>query len=139
MTISTSTERAYTMGRSAEETQRLITQASLYADNTRRLFEVAGIGHGMKVLDLGSGAGDVALLVADLVGPTGSVIGVDHNPTVLDVARLRATEAGLTNVQFVDGDAQVLELPDDFDALVGRLVLMYVADRRHCCRHCCGT
>src|SRR6266536_2833590 len=65
--MSTSAERRYAMGRSVGETGRLITQGGLYGDNTRRLFEQAGIGPGMKVLDVGSGAGDVALLAADLV------------------------------------------------------------------------
>ena len=70
----------YAMGRTEAEEQRLQRQAALYAPATRRLFEAAGIGPGMKVLDLGSGAGDVALLAAELVGPTGHVVGVDMNP-----------------------------------------------------------
>lgn len=80
----------------------------------------------MKVLDVGSGAGDVALLVADLVGPTGCVVGVDQNPTVLAIARQRAAAPGVANVRFVEGDAGTLPLAHDFDAIVGRLVLMYV-------------
>jgi ubiquinone/menaquinone biosynthesis C-methylase UbiE len=116
------------MGRTEEETQRLIRQEHLYGDSTRRLFEQAGIGPGMKVLDVGSGAGDVALLAAKLVGPTGSVVGVDQNPTVLHTARQRAAAAGLTNVLFVEGDIGAVPLPADFDAIVGRVVLMYVAD-----------
>jgi SAM-dependent methyltransferase len=82
----------------------------------------------MKVLDVGSGAGDVALLAAELVGPNGTVVGIDTNPAVLDVARERALDAGVANVQFVEGDAATIELPDDFDAVVGRVVLIYAAD-----------
>ncbi|MGH3087411.1 MAG: methyltransferase domain-containing protein, partial [Rubrobacteraceae bacterium] len=67
----------YVMGRSAEETARLQKQSLLYDPSTRRLFEEAGISAGMKVLDVGCGAGDVALLAADLVGPDGVVVGVD--------------------------------------------------------------
>src|SRR5215213_1511608 len=119
---------SYALGRSAAETLRLIRQAQIYGPITRQFLVSAGIGTGMKVLDVGSGAGDVALLVADLVGPTGSVVGVDRNPAVLDVARRRAVAAGLTNMHFVEGDAGAVELPDDFDAVVGRLVLMYAAD-----------
>lgn len=80
----------YFMGRSAQETQRLIMQTSLYDGHTRHLLEQAGITSGMKVLDVGSGAGDVAFLAARLVGATGSIVGVDHDPSVLEVARARA-------------------------------------------------
>jgi ubiquinone/menaquinone biosynthesis C-methylase UbiE len=122
--MSSSAERTYAMGRSVGETRRLITAGALYEDNTRRLFEQAGIGLGMKVLDVGSGAGDVGLLTAELVGPTGSVVGVDTNPAVLNVGRERALDSGLANVRFVEGDAETVELPNDFDAVVGRAVLI---------------
>jgi|SRR5829696_995940 len=88
------------MGRSEAETRRLIAQHQLYSRFTRRLLEDAGIAEGMKVLDVGSGAGDVALLAAELVGPTGSVVGVDQDAGVLDTARARAEASGRTNVSF---------------------------------------
>jgi ubiquinone/menaquinone biosynthesis C-methylase UbiE len=118
--------RTYTMGRSKEETERLIQQSGLYEDITRRLLGEAGLFTGMKVLDIGSGAGDVAFAAAELVGSEGEVLGVDMNPEILETARARAQAAGLANVQFVAGDAQTLGLPNDFDALIGRLVLMYL-------------
>ena len=123
-----SSDRAYTMGRSKEETERLIQQSGLYEDITGRLLRDAGLFTGMKVLDIGSGAGDVAFAAAELVGSEGEVLGVDMNPEILETARTRAQAAGLTNVQFVAGDAQTLGLPNDFDALIGRLVLMYLPD-----------
>ena len=61
----------YTMGRSEEETELLISQSLLYEGVTLRFFREAGIGPGMKVLDIGSGAGDVSLALAGLVGPEG--------------------------------------------------------------------
>ncbi len=64
-------DATYTMGRTEAETDRLIRQSRLYDRATRRLFEDAGLSPGMKVLDVGTGAGDVALLAADLVGPAG--------------------------------------------------------------------
>ena len=84
---------AYLMGRSEAETRRLIAQHQLYARFTRRLLEDAGIAEGMKVLDVGSGAGDVALLAAELVGPTGMVLGVDQDPGVLETASARLDRA----------------------------------------------
>jgi SAM-dependent methyltransferase len=118
----------YLMGRSEAETRRLITQHQLYGRFTRRLLEDAGIVEGMKVLDVGSGAGDVALLAAELVGPTGSVLGVDQDPEVLETASARAEASGLTNISFHAGELRYAVLGDDFDAVVGRLVLLYVPD-----------
>ncbi len=124
----TNREMTYTMGRSKEETERLIQQSGMSEDITRRLLRDAGIFTGMKVLDIGSGAGDVAFAAAELVGSEGKVVGVDMNAEILETARSRAQEAGYTNIEFVAGDAQTLDLPSDFDALIGRLVLMYLAD-----------
>ena len=118
----------YTMGRSEAETRRLIEQSQLYDGVTRRFLNAAGIGKGMKVLDIGSGAGDVALTLAEFVGNDGAVVGVDVNAEILETARSRAETAGITNVEFIAGDARTLDLPDDFDAIVGRLVLMYMAE-----------
>jgi SAM-dependent methyltransferase len=119
---------AYLMGRSEAETRRLMAQHRLYGTFTRRLLEDAGITEGMKVLDVGSGAGDVALLAAELVGPTGSVLGVDQDPEVLETASARAEAADLTNVSFRTGDLREGVPGDDFDAVVGRLFLLYVPD-----------
>ena len=118
----------YTMGRSEAETRRLIEQSQLYDGVTRRFLNAAGIEKGMKVLDIGSGAGDVALTLAEVVGTDGSVVGVDVNADILKTARNRADAAGITNVEFIAGDARTLNLPNDFDAIVGRLVLMYMAE-----------
>ena len=121
-------DATYTMGRTQGEEERLIQQSQLYDAVTRRFFREAGISSGMKVLDIGSGAGDVALTAAELVGPAGAVVGVDVNPAILETAQARAQAAGFTNVEFVAGDARTLDLGNDFDALTGRLVLMYMAD-----------
>ena len=122
------TDRTYTMGRSPEETERLIQQSGLYHDITNRLLSDAGLFTGMKVLDIGSGAGDVAFAAAELVGAEGKVLGVDMNGAILETARTRAAAAGLDNVDFAVGAAEALDLDADFDALIGRLVLTYLPD-----------
>lgn len=122
------TDARYPMGRSQEETERLIHQERVYGGITRRFFMEAGIASGMQVLDVGSGAGDVALTVAELVGPNGNVVGVDVNENILETARIRAREAGWTNVEFMAGDDRTLDAAGDFDAVVGRLTLMYMSD-----------
>jgi ubiquinone/menaquinone biosynthesis C-methylase UbiE len=119
---------AYVLGRSDAETRRLMLQHQIYGPITRRLFEAAGIGAGMRVLDIGSGAGDVALLLAELVGPRGRVIGVDLNPAILKTARARVEAAGWQNVTFKVADAGDLPRDRPFDAIVGRWVLMHTPD-----------
>ncbi|MCE2414964.1 methyltransferase domain-containing protein [Candidatus Poribacteria bacterium] len=124
-------DATYTLGRTSHETTRLIEQSRIYGESTRRLCKRAGITEGMRVLEIGSGAGDVALTLAELVGPTGQVVGVDVNASILDTARQRATEAGMRNVEFIAGDARLLTFATQFDAIVGRFVLMYMADPRN--------
>ena len=119
---------AYPPTRCPEEYQRLSRQAAFLGGTTERLFHAAGLAPGMRVLDVGSGAGDVALLAAQLVGPEGKVVGVDVDSAALEIARGRAQALGLGNVSFVEGDARTVELDGGFDAAVGRFVLMYWAD-----------
>ena len=130
-----SRDAEYTMGRSESETDRLIKQSELYDDVTRRFFLRSGIAKGMKVLDVGSGAGDVALTLAEFVGDEGTVVGVDVNADILETAKARAAEANFTNVEFIAGDIRTLELPKDFDAIVGRLVLMYMGEPADALKH----
>ena len=118
----------YTMGRSEGETERLIQQSQLYEAVTRRFFQEAGLVSGMRVLDVGSGAGDVAMAAAELVGAEGEVVGVDVNAAILDTAQARVRELGFENIQFTEGDARTLDVGANFDAVVGRLVLMYMSD-----------
>ena len=125
--VSASSSREYMLGHSAGETRRLMLQHHIFAPITRRLFEAAGIGRGMRVLDVGSGAGDVALLLADIVGPTGQVIGVDQNDAILETARERAAVAGWSNITFRHGDIHSVRDIDGLDAVVGRWILMHVA------------
>jgi ubiquinone/menaquinone biosynthesis C-methylase UbiE len=119
---------SYALGRTMAETRRLMRQAQIYGPITRQFLVSAGIGTGMKVLDVGSGAGDVALLLADLVGPRGNVVGVEMNADILETARARVNAVGWTNVTFLDGDVTSIVLDDDFDAVVGRWILMYLPD-----------
>lgn len=124
----TGVPRTYLLGHSEQELQRLTRQAKLVDPMTRRFFERAGIGSGMRVLDIGSGAGDVAFLAADLVGPTGQVVGVDRVRAALDTARARAGERSLKHVSFLEGDPARMTFDGSFDAVVGRYVLMFQED-----------
>lgn len=116
----------YVLGRTDAETRRLMLQHQIYGPLTRQFLTTAGVSRGMKVLDLGSGAGDVALLLADLVGPQGHVVGADNNAEILELARARVRAAGWANVTFHHRDLHQLDVGDGFDAVVGRWILMYL-------------
>ena len=118
----------YEFGSAEDELARLEAQGRALAPATRMIFAAAGIRAAMRVLDLGCGAGDVAFVAADLVGPEGYVIGVDRSLEALGRARLRAEQRGLTQVEFVEGDIHDPAPGGPFDAIVSRLILMYVPD-----------
>jgi ubiquinone/menaquinone biosynthesis C-methylase UbiE len=118
----------YALGHSERELDRLSLQAQIFDPFTRQLFREAGLGSGMRVLDVGCGSGDVAFLAARLVEPTGCVIGVDRTAAAIARARSRAESKRISNVHFVEGDPTQMKFGEDFDALVGRLILMYYPD-----------
>src|SRR5215471_10069839 len=80
------TNPAYVLGHSTFELERLARQERLIGPSTREYFQAAGIGPGMRVLDVGSGTGVVAFLAAELVGPSGEVVGTDLAPTAVATA-----------------------------------------------------
>jgi SAM-dependent methyltransferase len=123
-----SSKGGYQLGSDPTELERLRLQGRVLAPATRMLLEAAGISSGMRVLDLGSGAGDVAFLAAELVGPSGEVVGVDRSAESLSAAEARAHQQGITNVRFVVGDIHEPAPEGPFDAIVCRYVLMYVPD-----------
>jgi len=82
---------------------------------------------GERILDVGCGAGQTVVQLAERVGPAGDVVGVDIAPRLLDLARQRA--AGQTNVSFILGDAQTCALPARrFDGIFSRFGVMAFAD-----------
>ena len=119
---------SYVLGHSDRELDRLNKQARLVDPITRRFLRAAGISAGMRVLDVGSGAGDVAFLAAELVGDRGEVVGTDRSPAALATARQRARARSLDNVDFREGDPAEMTFEAPFDAVVGRYVLLFQRD-----------
>jgi Methylase involved in ubiquinone/menaquinone biosynthesis len=124
------------LGHSDDELDRLRAQARLIDPISRRFLLEAGIGTGMRVLDVGSGAGDVAFVAVELVGATGEVVGVDRSTAALEVARARAGERSLANVSFLEGDPTSTALGRPFDAAIGRYVLSFRPTRRDAPEDC---
>ena len=85
---------------------------------------------GERVLDLGSGAGTDSLVAAQMVGPDGSVTGIDMTPQMRAKARAAAVEMGATNVEFVEGEAEQLPFPDaSFDVVISNGVIDLIPDK----------
>lgn len=118
----------YVLGHSEQELARLEQQSALFANETRNVLVNAGLKTGMSVLDIGCGVGDVSLLAAQIVGPSGSVLGIDRAGQALSVARARAERAGLKSARFEEADVFAFEPGRTFDAAIGRFILMHVAD-----------
>src|SRR5215831_18683931 len=118
----------YALGYTDPEQDRLIRQAARLAPTTERLFREAGIGPGQRVLDLGSGMGDVAMLLARLVGASGEVVGIERDSISVEQAEARVAEADLRNVNFLNTDVNNIVTDEPFDAAVGRFILMFLPD-----------
>jgi len=118
----------YPLGYSAAEARRLEVQGKYLEDLTADVFRRAGITPGMHILDIGCGVGDVSLLAAQMVGMTGSVLGIDRHIASVEIARRRVASLGVKNVRFESADLNSIDTASTFDAVVGRLVLLYQPD-----------
>src|SRR5450432_1716672 len=127
--MNTSNSRAeYLLGNSDGEHERLMRQAARLVPISETFFREAGIVTGQRVLDIGSGVGDVSMLLARLVGPTGTVVGVERDAKSIERARGRAATANLKNVSFAQSDVADFAGGTDFDAVIGRFVLQFLPD-----------
>lgn len=110
-----------------EKWDRLFDEQMAFLNH--RLVADARLHAGMKVLDLGSGTGYPALLGAQTVGPSGSVIGMDLAEHMLAAAARKATRLSLTNVTFRTGDVTSLPFESDsFNAITSRFCLMFLPE-----------
>ena len=95
----------------------------------RRTIELASLPIGSRVLDVCCGTGASALPAAEAVGPTGNVIGVDLAKELLELARRKAVQQRLGNIEFEVGDMLSLRFPaESFDAVVCVFGIFFVPD-----------
>ena len=93
-------------------------------------FSLGRLQPGERVLDLGSGAGTDSLVAAQMVGPEGSVTGIDMTPEMLSKASTAAAQMGATNVEFIEAEAERLPFPDaSFDVVISNGVIDLIPDK----------
>jgi ubiquinone/menaquinone biosynthesis C-methylase UbiE len=121
-------QQRYVLGHAPEELRRLILQAAILRPFTARLLHDAKIGPGMRVLDLGCGVGDVTMLVAETVGASGCVIGIDRSSQAIALAHERIANTGQRNISFVQCAVEDYADATSFDAVIGRYILIHQSD-----------
>lgn len=117
----------YVIRRGLEEYQRLKLLARARWPDTSDLFKRVGIRPGMHCLDLGCGGGEVTFEIARMIGPEGSVIGIDSDEVTLDLGRAAAAEQGLTNVEFRVANVNDWQERDRYDFVFCRLLLQHLS------------
>jgi len=116
----------YLLGDSTAEVEHLAYQAEVYADEAAELLDRVGVAEGSSAIDVGCGVLGILALLSARVGSSGRVVGLERETRLLDAARQAAAQRGLP-VEFVQGDANRLDLPSDsFDFVHERTVLLNV-------------
>jgi len=101
----------------------------LTAPVTQKLLELAGVGLGMRVLDVACGTGEPAMPAAQMVGDTGFVLATDMAPEMIEVAREKSAAQGITNVEFRLVDGEEIDVPpDSFNAVTCRWGMMFMPE-----------
>lgn len=105
----------------------------------RRLVERAGIGTDDSVLDIATGTGMVAMHAASLLGPRGSLIGIDISEGMIDIARSKLPDAPTRNMHFEIGDGEALRFPpESFDLILCGSALIWMTDLHSALTHWCS-
>jgi SAM-dependent methyltransferase len=125
----------YALATGADAVGRLQILHKIYSPAGRQFLLEAGLAQGMRVADFGCGSGFVSRMLAEMVGPSGSVTGVDVNGAQVEEARKLSTQEGLANTSFVEASAYDTGLPrSSFDLVYCRFLLLHLADPGACLR-----
>jgi ubiquinone/menaquinone biosynthesis C-methylase UbiE len=123
----TITNHDYALGASEAEQARLLAQGEMHRTEADLLIDRIGVGPGWRTIDVGCGPLGVLDILADRVGPSGTVVGLDNEPRMLGLATSVLAERNLAGVELVQADAAVTGLPaDSFDLVHERLVVLNV-------------
>ncbi|HKV83396.1 MAG TPA: class I SAM-dependent methyltransferase [Ktedonobacterales bacterium] len=107
--------------------ERLLLLARDRWPDTRALLTRAGVGAGMRCVDLGCGGGEVTFELARLVAPDGFAVGVDMDEVKLALAREAATERGVANVEFRAANVNTWDEPATYDVVYSRFLLQHLS------------
>jgi SAM-dependent methyltransferase len=125
----------YALATGAAAVRRLHSLHDIYSPAGRRVLLAAGLRKGMKVADFGCGVGVVTRMLAEMVGPSGSVTGIDVNGQQLTEAAEWCESQGVMNTTFVNADACRTGLPRaSFDLVYCRFLLLHLPDPMACLR-----
>ena len=129
MTVSAASSIDYVLGNTPAEHERLRRQGRLLAPITRHWLQAIGLTPGMRILDVGSGIGDMALLLASVGGPSVEIVGIDLDASALAIANRRAAQHGFHHqIKFHQSNFRLYEPERPFDAVIGRCVLVHQPD-----------
>lgn len=117
-------------GRGGKERLKLLSQ--VMQPTTSQLLKTAGIGKGMKCLDVGCGGGYVTHLMAGFVGPQGRVVGTDSDGAILALAQEDAAAESLNNVEFRRTDASICQEEEEYHLVYARFVLTHLSEPEKC-------
>ena len=125
----------YALATGVDAVGRLNVLHKIYSQAGQKTLVSAGISEGMAVADFGCGSGTMSRLLASLVGPSGSITGIDlHTAQIKEAIRLSAID-GLTNMRFVTADACNTGLRgSQFDLVYCRFLLLHLMDPSSCLR-----
>ncbi len=123
----------YALATGPAAVRRLHVLHNIYSPAGRRVLVNAGLKEGMKVADFGCGVGVVTRMLAQMVGASGSVTGIDVNGDQLEEARELCSVAGLSNTSFLEASACETGLPrESFDLVYCRFLLLHLPDPISC-------
>jgi SAM-dependent methyltransferase len=117
--------KAYALGASDSERARLLQQGELFRTEAEALIDRIGVAPGWRTIDIGCGPLGVLDILADRVGPSATVLGLDNEPRMLELATVTRAERNLTTVDLVNADAANTGLASEsFDLVHERLVVL---------------
>src|SRR3954454_21245546 len=126
---------SYVLATGAAAVRRLHVLHNIYSPAGKRILLQAGLTEGMKVADFGCGVGVVSRMLAQIVGPSGSVTGIDLNGAQLEEAARLCAGEGFKNTRFVKASAESTGLPrDSFDLVYCRFLLLHLPGPASCLR-----
>jgi ubiquinone/menaquinone biosynthesis C-methylase UbiE len=123
----------YALATGPAAVRRLHLLHKIYAPAGRRILLQAGLRKGMRVADFGCGVGMVTRMLAEIVGPSGSVVGIDVDEAQLEEAANWCAQGALANCSFVTASAENTGLPrNSFDLVYCRFLLLHLPDPMSC-------